>query len=60
MQAAAQQQAEADRAAMLEGARQEIAMLALLAASKVSQQNMNSDADRALVNAFLAEVEEQA
>ena len=46
--------------ALLEGARQEIAMLALLAASKGSQQKMNSQADRDLVNAFLAEVEETA
>ncbi len=60
MQAAAQKQAEADRAAMLEGARKEIAMLALLAASKVSQQKMNAEADRALADAFLAEVEEHA
>ena len=60
MQADAQKQAQADRDAMLEGARQEIAMLALLAASKVSQQKMNSQADRELVNAFLAEVEETA
>ena len=60
MQADAQKQAQADRDALLEGARQEIAMLALLAASKVSQQKMNSQADRDLVNAFLAEVEETA
>ena len=60
MQADAQKQAQADRDALLEGARQEIAMLALLAASKVSQQKMNSQADRELVNAFLAEVEETA
>ena len=60
MQADAQKQAQADRDALLEGARQEIAMLALLAASQVSQQKMNSQADRDLVNAFLAEVEETA
>ena len=58
MQVNVQKQAEADRAAMLEGARKEIAMLALLAASKVSQQKMDGDAERALVNSFLAEVEE--
>lgn len=60
MQASAEKQAQADRDALLEGARQEIAMLALLAASKVSQQKMNSQSDRALVDSFLAEVEEHA
>lgn len=60
MQANAQKQAQADRAAMMEGARKEIAMLALLAASKVSQQKMDGEAEQALVNSFLAEVEEHA
>ena len=60
LQAAAQQQAQADKDAMLAQARQQIAMLALMAASKVSQQNMNADADQALGTAFLSEVEEHA
>ena len=60
MQAAAQQQAQADRQALLEDARREIAVLALAAASRVSQQKMNTAADRALVDAFLSEMEESA
>ncbi len=59
MQAAALKQAEADREAMIQGARNEIAMLALMAASKVSQQKMNTDAERELVNSFIDEVEER-
>lgn len=60
MQAAAQQQAQADRQALLDDARREIAVLALAAASRVSQQKMNTAADRALVDSFLTEVEESA
>ena len=45
--------------AMLRGARNEVASLALLAAAKVAQRP-TEDGDRALVDSFLAEVGEQA
>ena len=43
---------------MLRGARNEVASLALLAAAKAAQTALNADSDRALVDAFLAEVGE--
>ena len=45
---------------MLRGARNEVASLALLAASKVAQASLDNDNDRALVDSFLSEVGEQA
>lgn len=48
------------RDAMLRGARNEVASLALLAAAKVAQRSMGSDDDKALVDTFLSEVGEQA
>lgn len=50
-----QAQLEADRRAMLAGARREVAQLVLLAASKVSAGRMGADDDAALVDAFLSE-----
>ena len=50
---------EAEGDAMLRGARNEVASLALLAAAKVAQRP-TEDGDRALVDSFLAEVGEQA
>lgn len=49
-----------ERDAMLRGARNEVASLALLAAAKVAQRSMDSDDDKALVDTFLSEVGEQA
>lgn len=49
-----------ERDAMLRGARNEVASLALLAAAKVAQRSMGSDDDKALVDTFLSEVGEQA
>lgn len=48
------------REAMLRSARNEVASLALLAAEKVAQRSMNQADDKALVDAFLSEVGEQA
>ena len=48
-----------ERDAMLRGARNEVASLALLAAAKVAQRP-TEDGDWALVDSFLAEVGEQA
>lgn len=56
----AEAQIAAERDAMLRGARNEVASLALLAASKVAQASLDRDGDRALVDAFLSEVGEQA
>ena len=50
----------ADREAMLRGARNEVASLALLAAAKAAGKAMDGAGDRALVEAFLSEVGEQA
>ena len=47
-----------EREAMLRGAKQEVAALAILAASKVAQRSMDDNDDRALVDSFLAEVGE--
>ena len=49
-----------ERDAMLRGARNEVASLALLAAAKVAQRSMDSDDDKTLVDTFLSEVGEQA
>ena len=56
----AEAQIAAERDAMLRCARNEVASLALLAASKVAQASLDRDGDRALVDAFLSEVGEQA
>ena len=55
----AEAQIASERDAMLRGARNEVASLALLAAAKVAQRP-TEDGDRALVDSFLAEVGEQA
>lgn len=54
----AQARGQAERDQMLHDARQEVAALALLAAAKVAGRAMDSDADRAFVSDFLAEVGE--
>ncbi len=56
----AQVQIATEREAMLRSARQEVASLALLAASKVAGRSMEADDDKAFVDEFLAEVGEQA
>ena len=56
----AQAQAEAQREAVLCSARDQVASLALLAASKAAGRALDGEDDRALVSAFLAEVGEQA
>ncbi len=56
----AEAQIASEREAMLRGARNEVAALALLAASKVAQRTLNDSDDRAMVDDFLAEVGEQA
>ena len=56
----AEAQIASDRDAMLRGARSQVAALALLAAAKVTEQAMDRDSDRALVDSFLSEVGEQA
>ena len=53
-------QLTAEREAMLRGARDEVASLALLAAAKVAGRAMDSADDQAAVDAFLSEVGEQA
>lgn len=55
----AQQQLDAQREEMLRGVRREVASLALLAAAKVSQQAVDEQANRDLVDAFLAEAGER-
>ena len=44
---------------MLEGAREEVASLALLAAAKVAQRSMDGKDEQAFVDSFLAEVGER-
>ena len=58
VQAEAESRLATERENMLRGARNEVASLALLAAAKLSQTALNADSDRALVDAFLAEVGE--
>lgn len=49
-----------EREAMLQGARKEVASLALLAAAKAAGRSMKTDDDKAFVDEFLSEVGEQA
>ena len=56
----AEAQIASERDAMLRGARNEVASLALLAAAKVAQRSMDQAEDKALVDSFLSEVGEQA
>ena len=56
----AEAQLAAEREAMLRGARDEVASLALLAAAKVAGRAIDSADDQAAVDAFLSEVGEQA
>ena len=56
----AERQIADQREAMLRSALNEVASLALLAAEKVAQRSMNQADDKALVDAFLSEVGEQA
>ena len=55
----AEKQIATERAQMLEGAREEVASLALLAAAKVAQKSMDGKDEQALVDSFLAEVGER-
>ncbi|NCB64175.1 MAG: ATP synthase F0 subunit B [Clostridia bacterium] len=52
----ARAQIELDREKMLAGVRANMAELVLLTAAKISEKKMDADADRALVDSFLAEV----
>ena len=52
----AEKQMDTERAQMLEGAREEVASLALLAAAKVAQRSMDGKDEQAFVDSFLAEV----
>lgn len=51
-------QLEAERESMLRGARREVAQLALLAAAKVAQKELDAKSDLALVDSFLSETED--
>ena len=51
----AARQREADRAAMLAEAKQEIAALVMLTTAKVSQRTLNGETDQALLNQLLDE-----
>lgn len=51
-------QLAAERAAMLAGARGQVAALALLAAAKAAGQALNENTDRVLIDAFVAEAGE--
>ena len=55
----AQARIATERAEMLQGARSDVASLALLAAAKVAQKSLDSADDQALVDAFLTEVGER-
>ena len=55
----AEKQMDTERAQMLEGAREEVASLALLAAAKVAQRSMDGKDEQAFVDSFLAEVGER-
>lgn len=55
----AQTQIELDREKMLAGVRANMAELVLLTAAKLAEKKMDTDGDRALVDAFLAEVGER-
>lgn len=56
----AQAQIASEREAMLQGARKEVASLALLAATKVAGRSMDGADDKAFVDEFLSEVGERA
>jgi len=49
-------QLEAERTSMIRGARKEVAQLALLAAAKVAQKELNAQGDLALVDSFLSDL----
>lgn len=55
IQSQAKARNEADREEMLRSARREVAQLAVLAASKVTQKTLDEEADRAILEDFLAE-----
>lgn len=57
VRADARRQMEAEREELLRGARREVAALALLCAAKVTGQEMDEAADRALADSFLAQAE---
>ena len=59
IQAQAQAQNQADRDAMLRSARREVAQLAVMAAAKVAQQELDARTDRAVAEQFLSEASEQ-
>ena len=56
----AARQREADRAAMLAEAKQEIAALVMLTTAKVSQRTLNGETDQAMLNAFLNEAGDES
>ena len=58
-QAQAQAQNQADREEMLRSARREVAQLAVMAAAKVAQRELDEQADRAIAEQFLAEAGER-
>ncbi len=58
MRAEVESQIAAQREEMLRGARKEVGRLAILAAAKVAQKNLDDAADRAMAEAFLEEVGE--
>ena len=57
-QAQAQAQNQADREEMLRSARREVAQLAVMAAAKVAQRELDEQSDRAIAEQFLAEAGE--
>ncbi len=56
----AEAQRKSERAAMIAGAKKEIAALVLLTTAKVSRQALNADTDRAMIDDFLREETEAA
>ena len=58
-QAQAQAQNQADREEMLRSARLEVAQLAVMAAAKVAQRELDEQSDRAIAEQFLAEAGER-
>ena len=58
-QAQAQAQNQADREEMLRSARREVAQLAVMAAAKVAQRELDEQSDRAIAEQFLAEAGER-
>ena len=53
------QQLAVEREKMLQGVRKEVAQLAVMAASKVAQQSLDTETDRSLAEQFLAEAGER-